>query len=104
MVGPDDVIQWKDIATGGAFLLAGGTAFIVKQFTKRLDDHEKEDRETFKAIFEGQRDIAKQINDGQRDLSAQIGIGLRDLADKLSSTHIQLLERISDVQQGKNDT
>lgn len=91
MVGPDEVLSWKDIGTGGAVIISGLVAWTVKAFTKRLDDHEAEDRRTFREIFEGQKEIAKQVADGFRGVE-------RNLAE----THVKLLERISDVQQDKS--
>lgn len=90
MVGPDDVIAWKDVATGAAFVVSAGAAFIVRGFTSRLDTHEKEDRETFNNIFEGQKEIAKQVAEG-----------FLGVERSLNETHVKLLERISDVQQDK---
>ena len=94
MVGPDDVISWKDLGTGGAVVISGIVAWSVKLFTKRLDDHEAEDRKTFKEIFEGQKEISRQI-----------AAGFLDVERSMNETHVKLLERISDVQQdltGKN--
>ena len=91
MVGPDDVVSWKDIGTGGAVAISGVVAWAVKAFTKRLDDHEAEDRKTFNEIFNGQKEISKQITDG-----------FMDVERSMNETHVKLLERISDVQQGRN--
>lgn len=88
MVGPDDVIQWKDLAMGGTVLVSGGVAFVVRQFTKRLDDHEKKDDETFTALFRDHAEVKQLIADGFRGIDADI-----------NAKHIKLLERISDVQQ-----
>jgi len=88
MVGPDDVIQWKDLATGGAVIISGGVALIVKQFTRRLDDHEKKDDSTFAKIFENQAEVKQLIADGFRGIDSDI-----------NAKHIKLLERISDLQQ-----
>ncbi len=89
-IGPDDMISWKDLGTGGAVVISGIVAWTVKQFTSRLDAHEQEDRRTFKEIFDGQKDIAKQVAEG-----------FRGIDENINKTHIKLLERISDVQQGK---
>jgi len=88
MVGPDDVIQWKDLATGGAVLISGGVALIVKQFTRRLDDHEKKDDATFSQLFQSQAEVKQLIADG-----------FRGIDNEINAKHIKLLERISDVQQ-----
>ena len=88
MVGPDDVISWKDLATGGAVIISGGVALIVKQFTRRLDDHEKKDDETFTALFRDHAEVKQLIADGFRGIDADI-----------NAKHIKLLERISDIQQ-----
>jgi len=88
MVGPDDVIQWKDLATGGAVIISGGVALIVKQFTRRLDDHEKKDDETFTALFRDHAEVKQLIADG-----------FRGIDNEINAKHIKLLERISDVQQ-----
>ena len=91
MAVPDDVIAWKDLATGGAVALSGVVAFVVGSFAKRMEAHEIEDKQTFKEIFDAQRDISKQIADG-----------FMSVERSLNETHIKLLERISDVQQDKN--
>ena len=69
-------------------IISGGVALIVKQFTRRLDDHEKKDDSTFSKIFENQAEVKQLIADGFRGIDSDI-----------NAKHIKLLERISDVQQ-----
>ncbi len=90
MAGPDDAIGWKELATGGAVMLSGLVAFTVHVFTKRLDDHEKQDNDRFTKLF-----------DGQGDISEKIGTGFRGLDQTINEIHVKLLERINDVQQSK---
>ena len=105
MVGPNDLLVWKDVAIGGCVVVSGLTAFVVNTFTKRLDKHEKEDRETFTKIFSGQETIATKLNDGFRDLDRAVSESSSKLTENVNGIHVKLLERISDVQQdltGKN--
>lgn len=88
MIGPDDMIGWKEVATGGAVILSGLVAFTVNVFTRRLDEHEKQDNERFSKLF-----------DGQGDISEKIGTGFRGLDQTINEIHVKLLERINDVQQ-----
>ena len=88
MVGPDDAIVWKDVATGGAAVISAGAIFVVNSFTRRLDRHEEDDRRKFSSVFEGQKEIAKEVAEG-----------FLKVERSLKDTHIKLLERISDIQQ-----
>ena len=88
MVGPDDVIAWKDLATGGAVVISGVVAFVVRTFTSRLDEHERKDDETFAKLFESHAEVKQLIADGFRGIDSDI-----------NEKHIKLLERISEVQQ-----
>jgi len=90
MATGDDVIMWKDVATSAAAVISGAAVFIVGSFTRRLDKHEQEDRETFAKLFGGLNDISEKVSDG-----------FRGIDDNINKTHIKLLERISDVQQDK---
>ena len=98
MAGPDDVLQWKDIAIAGSVLVSGMVTFVVNSFTKRLDKHEKEDRETFKSIFEGQEKISDKLSDGFRNLDRSVSESSTKLTENVNGIHVKLLERISDVQ------
>ena len=80
-----EVFGWKELATGGITLLGGLVAFTVHTFTKRLDEHEKDDKEKFNKLFDGQHDIANKISDGFRDLDGTI-----------NRIHVKLLEQINE--------
>ena len=69
-------------------LISGGVALIVKQFTRRLDDHEKKDDATFSQLFQSQAEVKQLIADG-----------FRGIDNEINAKHIKLLERISDIQQ-----
>ena len=99
MASPDDVIAWKDVAIVGCVMVSGLTAFLVNTFTNRLDKHEKEDRETFNKIFNGQTEIATKLSDGFRDLDRSVSESSSKLTENVNGIHVKLLERISDVQQ-----
>ena len=90
MITGDDVVAWKDIATGGAAVISGAAIFILNAFTNRLDKHEQDDRETFARLFSGIDELSEKVSDG-----------FRGIDDNINKTHIKLLERISDIQQDK---
>ena len=88
MISPDQILTWKDIGTAGAVAISALVAWVAASFSKRLDEHEEKNEETFKEIF-----------DGQKEISAQVQNGFRDMQEKLAETHVKLLERINDAQQ-----
>ena len=90
MVSPDEMLGWKDLTLIGVVALSSLIAYAVNTFTKRLDEHEKEDKETFNRIFTSQENISEKIS-----------VGFRGLDRTVNDIHIKLLERINDVQQSK---
>lgn len=89
-MNPGDLLGWKEIAIVGGVLLSGLLTYSVNAFTKRLDEHEKEDKETFGKIFDSQERISEKISNGFRGLDQTV-----------NAIHVKLLERINDVQQNK---
>lgn len=80
MVAEVDPITWQAVAAGGAAVLSSLVAYVVKKNDTRIDAiesasvhsleaHRKEDRETFKALFEGQADIKDTLSEGFSDMS-----------------------------------
>lgn len=80
-----DALGWRELATGGLAALGGLIAFTVNTFSRRLDTHEKDDKEKFEKLFDGQSAIANKIADGFRELDGTI-----------HRVHIELLEQISE--------
>ena len=90
----------RDIMAGGAAILTGLVAWVGKIQVARIDKlegkavpskeeheaHEKQDRETFIKLFEGQAEIKKEIATGFSNLSATINAihveTLKELAKK----------------------
>jgi len=99
MVGPDDAIKWRDVAVVVCVVVSGLVTYLVNTFTTRLDKHEKEDRETFASIVQGQNEISQKVSDGFRDLDRSVSESSSKLTRDVNAIHVKLLERISDVQQ-----
>ncbi len=93
-----DPITWKEIVGGAMLACTGLLTYIVHKNDKRLDDmensavtsleaHRQEDRENFRALFEGQSDIKDTLSDGFADMNKT-----------LHGIHTSMLEKINDKQ------
>lgn len=79
-----EILNWHDVAVGASAVLCGLVAYIVNQFTKQLDDHEKDDNAKFDKLFDSQDTILAKISDG-----------FLNVTNTIHDVHVQLIDRIN---------